>query len=229
MAATRFYFNSVDGDNAVSPAFDSNWEQTGEAVRRKLYLKNTLAAKTSLTDKTVTVPITTTQDILACQFVSDPIPPQRIIGLFSIVIRCIESAATANAYLAYSLRVCSQDGGTIRGTITSSFTTGNEFPTTVNTRIFGNGTSTVAITALTTLPGDRLVLEIGVHAEGPTAATTATERFGTSAASDFNLATGQSTDLNPWAELSQDLFATLLNNYQSLKVGNGMSVGEKIR
>ncbi len=230
---TRFYFGSTDSDNAVSPAFDSNWEQTGEATRRKLYVKSTLLVLTAITNKQITVPITTTQDILNVQFVSDPIPTQNIDTsvLFSMVVRCSENATTNNAHIAYSLRVCSQDGGTIRGTLASSFANASEFPLTASaaTRIIGSAT-TIAVTALVTLPGDRLVLEVGVHVSAPTAAGSAIQRFGNNAASDFALTTALTTDLNPWAELSRDVFGTVLNNYQSVKGGAGiLSFGERIR
>lgn len=234
MAATRFYFGSVDSDNPVSPGFDGNWEQTGQATRRKLYVKRTFSGVLSaLTNKQVTVPITTTQDILNVQFVSDPIPARVILGNFSMVLGCLESATTANAHLAGSLRVVSQDGGTVRGTLWSSFTTITEFANAaIDTRII----AAVAITALTTLPGDRLVLEVGVRAAAPSAATNANQRFGTSAVTgspgvfnDFALTSGLTTDLNPWAELSQDLFAQNVAHYQAVRGGSGMGFSERVR
>ena len=228
MAATRFYFPAEgSGTPSVSPPYSSAWEQTGQATRLKLLYKKNLSSLSTLANTgTRTVPITTTQDILCNQFVSDPIPPQRITGSFSIVIRALESASTANVNLAFILKVVSQDGQTTRGTLWDATAgVGTEFGTTASTRT----TTGANITALTTQPGDRIVLEIGAHAAAPTAATTYTMRQGTSATSDFAFTSGLTTDLNPCCEFGQDLFGTVLNNYQFVKAGDGMWVGEKIR
>lgn len=225
--ATRFYLGST-ATPAISPAFDSNWEQTGQAVRRKLYNKKTIEAIEALTDTTnLTIPITTTQDILGIQFISDPLPYKILLDArnWSMIIRCQESAGTANAHLAFSLRVLSNDGSAVRGTLRNSFTTITEFGTTANTKII----AAAAVTALTAEAGDRIVLETGIRASGPTAATTGLMRSGFSAASDFALTNALTTDLNPWCEFDQDLFGTVLNNYQFAKAGNNISVTERMR
>lgn len=229
MSATRFYFPAEgSGTPSVSPGFDAGWEQTGQATRLKLLYKPTISSLSTLADNgTRTVPITTTQDILCNQFVSDPIPAQLIDTscTVSAIIRVLESAATANVTLALVVKVFSQDGNTARGTLFSTFNVDTEFATTAATRI----QAATAVTAVTTQPGDRIVVEIGGHAAAPTAATTYTMRQGTSAASDFALTTALTTDLNPWIEFSRDLFAESFISYQSPKVGEGMAVGEKIR
>lgn len=229
MSATRFYLPAEGaGVPNISPAFDAGWEQTGQATRLKLLNKKMLSALSALADNgTRTVPITTTQDILCNQFVSDPIPPQTIDidCLVSAVIRVLESATTANVTLAVVIKIVSQDGGTVRGTLFSTFNTGTEFAATAATRIV----SQTAVTKVVTQPGDRIVVEIGGHAAGPTAATTYTMRQGFNAATDFALTAALTTDLNPWVEFSKDLFNVDNNNYKSLDVGDGMSTTEKIR
>lgn len=227
--ATRFYFPAEgSGAPAVSPAFDAGWEQTGQATRLKLVYKNTPSVVSALADNgTRTVPITTTQDILCNQFVSDPLNAQIIDTgcLFSLIIRVLESATTANVTLAVVARVVSGDGATFRGTIFSTFNTDTEFPTTAATRIV----SQTAASAVTVQQGDRLVIEIGGHAAGPTAGTTYTMRQGYVAGNDFALTTALTTDLNPWCEFSNNLFGTQLNNYQFVDAGDGISVTDKIR
>ena len=229
MSATRFYLPAEgSGAPSVSPAFDAGWEQTAQATRLKLLNKLNLSALSTLTDTgTRTVPITTSQDILCNQFVSDPLPPQRFLTdtTVSAVIRVLASATTENATLAVVVKVVSQDGGTLRGTLFSTFSTDTTFLATAATRILAAS----ALTALTTQSGDRLVVEIGAHANAPTTAGTYTMRQGNSAATDFALTTALTTDLNPWVEFSSDILGTQLNNYQFIKAGNGMSVTEKIR
>ena len=226
--ATRFYFPAEgSAAAAVSPAFDAGWEQTGQANRLQLLEKTRLSTLSTIaTSATKTVPITTTQDILAEQYVSEPIPTQNIIGTVSLVVTGIESAATANVTLAVVVKVVSQDGGTARGTLFSVFGTDAELANaTTLTRIV----NAQAVTALTTLPGDRLVVEVGGHAAAPTAATTYSFNFGDNAATDFALTSGLITNINPWIEFSQNIWDTPWVNEQFMKVPDGMSTSEKIR
>lgn len=222
---TRFYLHAT-GSAALSPAFDAGWEQTGQAVQLPMDVKMALTATTPLTNSSaITVPITTTQQILAYQFVSNQVfLPVRLDAsvLFSMVLRGLESATTANVFLAYVLRAFPANSTTALATLASSMTnTGTEFAATAATRIFGNGTSTVALTATTLSEPWRLVLEVGGHAQAPTAAGTYTYRVGCSATSDFALTSALTTDLNPWMELSVNLDSTRFGNYQDLRAGRG--------
>jgi hypothetical protein len=230
---TRLYLHA-SGSAPVTPAFDAGWEQTGQAVRLPMDIKSQLEVATALANASaITVPITTTQQILGAQFVSRQVfKPTRIDAsmLFSMVLRGLENATTNNVFLAYVLRAFSADGLTALATLASSMTNaGTEFVATAATRIFGNGTSTVALTAATLAEPWRLVIDIGGHAQAPSAAGSFTYRYGCNAASDFALTSALTTDLNPWIELSADLGAVRLNNYHGARVGNGMSVSEKIR
>lgn len=228
--ATRFYLGSV-ATPSISPSFDANWEQTGQAVRRKLYFTKTLSVLEALTTSTaVTIPITTTQDILVAQFVGEPFGNPILFDArnWSMVVgKCSENASTNNAHLAFSLRVLSNDGTTSRGTLRSSFVNISEFATTASaaTRII----AAAAVTPVTSQAGDRLCLEIGMHVAAPSAAGSGAMRFGFDAASDFALTTALTTDLNSWAEFEQDLYGTRFNNYQGVTAGSGLSTGEKIR
>lgn len=227
---TRFYLQAT-GAAAVSPSFDAGWEQTGQAVRLPMDVKQQTGPLTALTNTTaVTVPITTTQQILGVQFVSNQLfKPQRIDAsvTFSMVVRGLENATTNNVFLAYVLRAMSQDGLRVLATLASSMTNaGTEFVATAATRIF----SAIVLTASNMLEPFRLVLEIGGHAQAPSAGGSYTYRFGSNAASDFALTSALTTDLNPWAELSFDIGAIRLQNYLAARVlGDGISVTEKLR
>lgn len=201
----------------MSPSFNGGWEVTADVDRIALIRKRVASAITTLTDKTVTVPITVTQDILSRQFVSEPLRPQTIRGTVSLVIRAIENLATANATLACVVKLCSNDGGTLKGTLYSIFGIDSEFvAVTPETRIV----NAQAVTQQTVDSGDRLIVEIGCTATVPVAAT-ATHRFGCSATSDFALTSALTTDLNPWIEFSQDLFVT--DHFLS---GSGISLAD---
>lgn len=229
MAATRFYF-PAEGSGApnISPTFDVGWEQTGSATRLKLLRKLTLSTTSTLADDTTrTVPITTTQDVLCNQFISDTIPSQLIDTscTLSSVIRVLASATTENCTLAYVVKVVSNDGTIVRGTLLSNFNAGAAFVATAATRIL----AATAVTAVTAQPGDRLLVELGAHAAAPSTSGTYTMRQGTSAATDFALTSALTTDLNPWIEFSTDLYGTTIENYRAVKVGDGLSSGERIR
>ena len=223
--ATRFYLpNSGAAD--VSPTANASFAITTGFDRVKLQHKNdSHASTTTLTDKTLSTVITTSQSYLNRMFVSEPMLPYRFTtqSIFSIVNRGLTSVTTVNGHLAYSLRIMSNDGLTSRGTLASNFAAATVYVASAATRIFGNGTTTVACTAVTMQSGDRLVFEIGVFCNAPTTAGTATQRFGNSATSDFALTNALITDLNTWFELSDNLFTPSNNNYQGVKVGNGMS------
>jgi hypothetical protein len=226
--ATRFYLHS-SGSAAVSPAFDPGWEQNGQAVRLPMDLKMQQGPQTTLTNSSaITVPITTTQQILGYQFVSNKVfrPFRFTSATFSMIIRGLENATTNNVFLAYVLRAMRSDGGLSLATLASSMTNaGTEFTGSAQTRIF----NAAAIANNVISQPWRLVLEIGGHAQAPTAAGSYTYRVGTSAASDFALTSGLTTDLNPWAELNIDLGLVSLNNYRSVTAGGSSSVGEQVR
>lgn len=222
--ATRFYFDPTNTPS-ISPSFDASFEQNATAVRRKLIYKNTASSLIALANSAAfTIPITTTQDCLGVQFVSDPLPAQRInaSNLFTFVMGVLESALTANATLAVVVRIV-DSAGTARGTLFSVYGTGLEYAVSRETRIV----SASALTALTILSGDRLVVEVGVRATAPSAATTFTLRLGFNAATDFALTAALTTDLNPWCEFSENLFPTVPNNSQNVNVGSGMSASER--
>ena len=228
--ATRFYFPAEgSGTPNISPAFDAGWEQTGQATRLKLLDKKQLSALSTITATgTRTVPLTTTQDILCNQFVSDPIPPQRIdaSNLFSLITTAITSNGTTNCTLAVVVRVVSQDGTIVRGTLFSVFGTDTAWSGASQTTYIVNN---AAVTALTTLPGDRIVVEVGARTTSSTGSGTYTLRQGNDNAADYALTSSLTTILNPWCEFSKDLFTPTINNFQSVAVGNGMSVSERTR
>lgn len=201
--ATRFLLHST-GATVETPAFDAGWEQTGQAIRRYMDVKPRCNLITTLTNSAnITVPITTTQQILCYQFISRQVfCPRRLTGTVSMVIRTDESATTANVFLAYVLRAMSVDGARSLGTLASSMTNaGTEFSTASQTRIFNS----IALTATSIRESYRIVLDLGGHAQAPTAAKTYFLRAGNSAASEFALTSGLTTDLNPWLEVSADL------------------------
>lgn len=226
--ATRFHLHA---SGAIAPpnnpAFDANWEQTGQATRLQMDSVRARVSVTTLANSSaITIPITTTQQICCYQFVSNQVFRPALLDAsvtVSMVIRVLESATTANAFLAYSLRAYSAAGDRSLGTLASSFTNaGTEFAATAATRIF----SAIALTATTLSEPWRLVVDLGAHAQAPTAGTTFTMRAGCSAATDFALTSALTTDLNPWIELSANLDAIPQRNLHRFRAASGISVSE---
>lgn len=203
--ATRFYFSDFNDTPNISPAVDSNWEQTGSLERDTLIPKLLVSRLRNLSGPIdATVPITTTQDIVHLQFISNPIPAQYLAGTVSMVMRFSENVSTVNVTLAVVIRVLSRGGESIRGTLFSVFGTDTAYALGGSdaTRIVNSQT----LTPLITQPGDRLVVEIGGRATAPSTSGTFKSRYGFSAATDFALTSGLTTDLNPWIEFSQNIF-----------------------
>lgn len=223
--ATRFYLQT-SGASPVSPAFSAGWNQTGDADRVFLCRKSTLATLSTLTDKSSTIPITVTQNILTRQFISEALPAGAVNGTFDAVVRCGASSLSLVASLGLVITVVSSDGGTLRGTAFSNFTLDTGVPLTGSdaTRI----ASGQSLSSTANQQGDRLVIEIGVGVVAPLLSGTVAHRCGTTAASDFALTSGLTTDLNPWIEFSKDFWPALPSSHQFVR-GSGLSFGERIR
>jgi len=224
--ATRFYLPST-GAAAVSPAFDASWEDTTLADSLRLLVRDEPTVPiTALADKTSGAIPAVTADWLHRQYVSDPIIARQLSTSDTVraILRCNESGSELNGSLRYVLRVVSNDGATFRGTLWTGTTTEISSGSS-NTKIAGP----TALSAVAAQTGDRLVLEVGVGVNPSLADRTFTCRFGNSASSDFAFTAGLTTDLNSWLELSCNLFTPDNNNYQFVKVGDGMGTGERIR
>lgn len=215
--STRFYF--VDQSAGVTPAVDAGWENTASLFRRRLYRQGRLTSTVAAVTPTITTGVT--EDAIALQMVSTPIPPQEITGTVSLVTICSENDALLECTLAVVIRVVSNDGSVVRGTLYSNFNIDTEF--TLNASPSTRIVNAQAVTPVTTLPGDRIVVEVGAHAASPTATNTIRIYTGNNNATDCPLTSGDTNLYNPWVEFSQDLFKSMPTNYlkpRPFKPGN---------
>lgn len=226
--ATRFYL-PFTGSSGVTAAISATWTRNpgtnylGFSLPRKALLDALSTLGTPGTTPTATG--AASEPAIQRQFISEPLNKQTISGTVSVVVKCLESALTANATLAVIIRVVSNDGGTVRGTLCSVVGTDTEFPTTAATRIL----SASALSSVNAEMGDRLVVELGMLFSTGAAATSGALNFGTSGGSDYALTTALTTTINPWVEFSQDLFLPVPNNYQFIQAGTGLSTSGRIR
>lgn len=206
--ATRFYLPS-SGAADVSPAYSSEWDNTGSASRLQLsrLRSGSAMADAAITDATATA----NRDVLIRQYVSAPLSAQTISGTVKGYIRAIESSASDNLRAQVVIRVVSNDGSSVVGTLyAGDLTTGTSDPTsefdsaTMRNREYPRG-GAQAISSLAVSDGDRLVIEIGWR-KHVAASVSGTLRIG-DADTSLDLAEDESSssDYNPWIEFSGNL------------------------
>jgi hypothetical protein len=206
--ATRFYLPS-SGAAAVSPAIDAGWELQVSSFAR-------LATSTVKQSTAMAYTVDTNDGDLAdkdkcCrQWVSEPIAAQTIAAqTVEFQIRCAEENSANNLFLALGLRVVSNDGSTVRGTLLAVTRDGLEMVVDgnldgssnwVNRRLSATTTQVVA------QDGDRIVIEAGGGGD-PSAGSAHRHglRIGDAAASDLAEDDTSTTDDNPWLEFPNDL------------------------
>lgn len=200
--ATRLYLQST-GAAPFDPAFgDGAWERnSGAYVARNMA---TAKANTALTTLSAVFGSTSTSQTRYAMFVSDTLDvDQALAGNFSLVIgKCAETTTNGDAHLAHALRV-TDGAGAHKATLHTRMATSTEFPLVASaaTRI----QAAAAITGFSALAGDRLVLEIGIHGVTPANETMQLRIGDPTAVADFALTAALTTDLVPWAELSQNI------------------------
>lgn len=203
--ATRFYLPSAGTAPLASLARDSGWTQPTSGVSAARLPMDIQKTNTALTTTTITEPSTSTNDWCWWQFQSRPISGSfsfTTSHTFSMVVgQCAETSNGGNAHLAYSIRVVSNDGSTIRGVLKSSYTTITEYALVASaaTRIIASGVLAANVSAS---DGDRIILEIGIHGVTPAAENMQMRIGDPIATADFALTSGLTTDLCSWAELS---------------------------
>ena len=195
---TTFYLPS-SGAAAISPAFDAGWETTSDADRLAMVTTKIASAMTS---KTLTTPAAAQQTLFR-QYVSAPLAAQEWLSTSRVVFyaRTSEANAALNAVQGFSLRVVSNDGSTVRGTIRATLAGGGtEWHTSLRNLKFADSESSIAVTIL---DGDRIVLEVG--ASHAAVSSSASISFGDDSATDLPRDETETNPYNPVLFLGQQL------------------------
>lgn len=197
--ATRFYFYRTGGIPPISPAVDSAWERFSGARIKTVLAK---VAGDGVGGIGFLFGDTATSEYCSRQAISPPLAgAQTISGTVSMVMRCLEESANEDAHLAFVLRVLSNDGTTVRGTLASVMAPSTEFVVSASTPATRIHVS-VALTPVNALVGDRLVMEVGVHGITPANVDIISISLGAdSALGDYALTEGLTTNLTPWWEI----------------------------
>lgn len=204
--STRLYPNKSTAA-AVSPAYDASWEGTGSAVRRLLGAVPD-GSSFAVGLLTSTANGTNPNDQLWRQFVSAPLAAQTITGTIKGQFLVEEAQATLDADAQLVVRVVSNDGSTVRGTLLASDTSAlsSEFvATTYTNRKFPKAAGSPAtLSSVAVLDGDRIVAEVGMRVHS-TIGNVSGFTLGGTGASD--LPEDETTTANgyAWIEFSADI------------------------
>jgi hypothetical protein len=192
--ATRFYLPST-GAAEISPAF-SAWDNTNGADHIRCITNRVHSAFANKE----TDPAGSAGTYLNRQYVSDPIAPQTISGYVSGEVRGAYSGTIASPASEITIKVVSNSGQTIRGTL---------LDLTSGTKTYGTSLKsfwTPVCAALTTVEaqsGDRIVIEIG-GIRGPGYSTpTIIQEFGDSSLTDE--AENVTDQKDPWIGFSEQI------------------------
>lgn len=201
--ATRYYFSAATAPDVLGVAFDAGWDVTTDAVRRKLL--SAADGADTLADG-ATLSWNAGEEVLCRQYLSDRIGVTTIDGTVKCQIRCQSSMADDAVRSRLCVKVVSEDGSVVRGTLLA---VGLYGPNTafahlgMRNKTFADGDT---VTTVVTENGDRILVEIG-YSDSSGTTPQGHSRFGSSDASDLPENETTATDLNPWIEFSNTIEA----------------------
>lgn len=206
--ATRLYFPTTDAA-AVTPAFDSSWNYTTEALRRKL---NNTKGTTAITAGTQIGPWTVGQKALDRQYISTRMAAGVAFtfagALMSAQLMVREFATGDDVTRTWVVvKIISEDGNTVRRVWHSGIaTTSAEFinNATHRNKILIAGSTTTDGADYTTVQGDRILVEIGYWDAATGASPEASAKWGENA-TDLPVNETQTTDGAGWIEFSNTI------------------------
>ncbi len=199
--ATRFYL-PTSGSAAVSPAYDSAWDDTSHVYGRlkgivtkigSSFLPRAITGDSDATDK----------DYLILQYVSDPIAAQTITAqTIKWQMKGAEDGSANNLYNTICIRVVSNDGSTFRTPDLLSLTRDDvELTTSETNRQFYATSSEVEASA-----NDRIVIELGLGGDPtPSGDHNGHLRAGDNYGTDLPENDTETLDYCSWVEFANDV------------------------
>lgn len=159
---TRFYLSDGPGAPLVTPAIDAWDDNVAGAIRARLLPVRSGGGEGT---QTIQTELDSAERRFLRQYVSDPLTSQTVDGTFKGQVRCATELNARHDRVLLSLRVFSEDGLTLRGTLLplghyGATNTYSDFPTFTNRKIADGD----ALSPIVTLAGDRIVCEVGTMA-----------------------------------------------------------------
>jgi hypothetical protein len=220
-AATRFYLPST-GAAAVEPAPDAAWEDTTIAARLKAVVTKIASAMTSIVFDDAD---NTDRDVLFRQYVSDPIAAQTIAAqALAFQMRCLENNGSSNLYTSIGIRVVSNDGTSVRGTILAVTRDATE----VVASVFTNRRLTATTTEVVAEAGDRIVIEVGLGGDPSSGGHDSSISIGDDSATDLGANDTDTAAYNPWVEFINTMTFQTTQSYAYPMAGGGIGGGSAI-
>lgn len=233
----RLYFDSV-ATGAASPAFDAGWSSTTGALRRRLnhVRQNSALASGSI----INFVGTAGTKALDRQYISAPLNgAQTISGTVKMQLGVREEDSRNNVdQLWLAIKVVSNDGGTVRGTLLAH---GNYGPTAEFEWHLGPGPAGFpplyrnkkgadgdALSSVSALDGDRIVVEVGYSNSGAGTSPGARAIWGdddSDLPEDETTAVAETTGPAGWIEFSTNISfreATILSTAGSLPTAGSL-------
>ena len=223
MSAGIFYLQNASA--GYDPSAKGSWNASDSAIAIKLgRTKSGSITSKSVAEKTDT----DDWDVLLVKFVSDPLPSNKLItGNVAFCLGLLESSSNANMVAHYHLYVTQGDSNSVRGTLLGNSMGVTEWST--NSSACGILRSSIAITYVDALAGDRIVLEVGYQAQN-TSSTSYTGQVYYGGTNATDLSKGADGSLyTGWVEFSDDpwvepTFNTSVNIGGTWKLANGIWV-----
>ena len=204
-AQSRLWFPTTEAP-AVSPAFQTGWEDTTEGERRKL--RNVKGSDTITVGQTVDIVEDSSNQDLDRQFTSTRMAAgvaftSGITAVSSqLMVREINNNDDVDKCIL-GIRIVSDDGLTLRATLlaVANYGVTAEFvnATTMRNKTCADGDTITA--SYTTVAGDRIVVEIGYQTDGEESTPQAAAKWGDNA-TDLPVNETQTTDGAGWIEFS---------------------------
>ena len=203
--ATRFYLpSSGSAEVAVTPS--ASWGDTTQAESAKACVTAKIAS--ALTTITSDDNNNADLDVLKQQYVSDPIAAQTLSAqTIKYQIRASEVDAGFNLFTAIGIRVVSNDGSSVVGTVIDVTRDGLELAVgTLTNRQFSATSGAVSAS-----DGDRIVIELGAGGDPAGGGDhDFSLRIGDAAGADLAEDDTSTTDNDPWVEFANTItFQTL--------------------
>jgi len=197
-STTRFYLPS-SGAAPISPNYSAKWDGEADDFARgpaEVSKQNSVMTTRSLDGNGDT----SDTDYIYGQWVSKPIVAQTISAqTITLQVRASEENARCNQVVSISIRIVSNDGSVVRGTINESR---DDLELSVGTLLSREHTFTS--TQVVAQDDDRIVIEIGTGGNPSTGSGgnshDADMSYGDDSATDIKRGTNQIAAYNPWVE-----------------------------
>lgn len=206
-AATRFYLPST-GTADISTSTASTWEVTDVSFTRREMSPTKLSSAVEEQQLTEDIVNSADQDWLFRQYVSNPIAAQTISAQqVKLQIRGNESASGNNMAVSWLVKIVSNNGGTLRGTLVGHRRDNLELAVSVSEPLtYTNRGDNVTSTAVTAEDGDRIILEIGTGGNPAVSAGHASGLvFNDDNATDLGENNTDTAAFNPWLQFQNDI------------------------